>query len=420
MSTPFLYVVRGMFRSACCSARRSMSTGLSSLSGLKVLELGQLIAGPFATRVLADHGADVIKIEPPDREGRSGGDPLRQWRVVRDGTSIWWSSIARNKRSVTLDIRVPDDRDRIRELIDEADICVENFRPGFLESMGLDYENLSKTNKGLILCRVSGYGQSGPLKDSPGFAAVAEAMGGLRYLTAEPGRMPVRCGVSLGDTLAALHGVIGILLALQARNASVCDAHPKGVGQVVDVALYESVFNCMESLISEYSVLGVSREPSGAALPGIAPSNSYNCSNGIVLVAGNGDSIFKRLMLAIGRNDLANDPGLCGNAGRVARVTEIDGAIAAWTQLRTVNDVLSILNAADVPVGKIFSAEDIAKDSHYRARNMVIEEKTRSGVPILVPGIVPHLSRTPGKLRLPAPHLGEHTADVLQRTKKIT
>jgi formyl-CoA transferase len=258
---------------------------------------------------LADFGAEVIKIEPPAKEGKPGGDPLREWRLLHNGTSVWWQVQSRNKRSVALDLKDPASRDIVRQLIAEADVVVENFKPGVMEAWGLSHEELSKTNPGLIMCRISGYGQTGPYRELPGFAAVAEAMGGLRHLTAEPGRIPVRCGVSLGDTLAALHGVIGILMALQHRHATVSPQAPKGRGQVVDVALYESVFNCMESLLPEYSAFGAVREPAGSALPGIAPSNTYACSDGWVLVAGNGDSIYQRLMHAIGRDDLGRDPG---------------------------------------------------------------------------------------------------------------
>ena len=305
------------------------------LAGLRVLELGQLIAGPFAAKTLADFGADVIKIEPP-----GAGDPLRQWRLLKDGTSVWWQVQARNKRSVVLDLKDPAAQDIVRQLADESDVLIENFRPGALEGFGLAPETLMARNPRLIVLRVSGYGQTGPYRDKPGFGVVAEAMGGLRHLSGEPGQVPVRVGVSIGDTLAALHGVIGILLALQERQRS-------GRGQVVDVALYEAVFNCMESLLPEYSAFGAVRQPAGSALPGIAPSNAYRCSDGFVLIAGNGDSIFKRLMAAIGRDDLGRDAQLADNTGRVARVAEIDAAIGAWTARRGVADVLAVLEADD-------------------------------------------------------------------------
>ena len=379
------------------------------LAGLKVVELGQLIAGPFAAKTLADFGAEVIKIEPP-----GAGDPLRQWRLLHNGTSVWWQVQSRNKKSVALDLKDEASRELVRRLVDEADVLVENFKPGVMEDWGLGYERLSATNPGLIMLRISGYGQTGPYRDRPGFGVVAEAMGGLRHLSAEPGRVPVRVGVSIGDTLASLHGVIGILMALQHRHASVTAEAPKGRGQVVDVALYEAVFNCMESLLPEYSAFGAVREPAGSALPGIAPSNAYRCADGWVLIAGNGDSIFKRLMTAIGRDDLGRDPALAGNAGRVARVTEIDAAIGAWTASRAVVAVLDALNAAAVPAGRIYTAQDIADDPHYRAREMLRRVTTADGLSLEVPGIVPKLSLTPGAITRRAPTLGEHTEDVLK------
>ncbi len=378
------------------------------LAGLKVIELGQLIAGPFAAKTLADFGAEVIKIESP-----VGGDPLRQWRLLHQGTSVWWQVQSRGKKSVALDLKDEASRDIVRALIREADVLVENFKPGVMEAWGLGYEALSAANPGLIMLRISGYGQTGPYRDRPGFGVVAEAMGGLRHLTAEPGRVPVRVGVSIGDTLAALHGVIGILMALQHRHASVSADAPKGRGQVVDVALYEAVFNCMESLLPEYSAFGAVREPAGSALPGIAPSNAYACADGWVLVAGNGDSIFKRLMAAIGRDDLGTDPALAGNAGRVARVAEIDAAIGAWTAPRAVEEVLAALNAATVPAGRIYTAKDIAEDPHYRARGMLEHITTADGLALEVPGIVPKLSLTPGAIGRHAPRLGEDTEAVI-------
>ena len=389
-------------------------TPFGPLAGLKVIELGQLIAGPFAGKTLGDFGAEVIKIEPPASDGKPGGDPLRLWRLLHNGTSVWWQVQSRNKKSVALDLKDPESRDIVRRLIDEADIVVENFKPGVMEAWGLGYEDLASRNPGLILCRISGYGQTGPYRELPGFAAVAEAMGGLRHLTAEPGRVPVRCGVSIGDTLASLHGVIGILMALQHRHATVSAQAPKGVGQVVDVALYESVFNCMESLLPEYSAFGAVREPGGSALPGIAPSNSYACVDGWVLVAGNGDSIYRRLMHAIDRDDLGLAPDLATNTGRVARVQEIDGAIGAWTQSRRVDEVLEVLQAAQVPVGRVYTAKDIAEDPHYRARGMIERITTADGLSLDVPGVVPKLSLTPGRIGRLAPALGQDTDTVLQ------
>ena len=374
---------------------------IGPLSGLRVLELGQLIAGPFAAKTLADFGADVVKVEAP-----GSGDPLRQWRLLKDGTSVWWQVQSRNKRSVVLDLRDPAAVDIVRRLALEADVLVENFRPGALEGFGLDPQALLQDNPRLIVLRISGYGQTGPYRDKPGFGVVAEAMGGLRHLSAEPGRTPVRVGVSIGDTLAALHGVIGVLMALHERQRS-------GRGQVVDVALYEAVFNCMESLLPEYSAFGVVRQPAGSALPGIAPSNAYRCADGHVLVAGNGDSIFKRLMQAIARADLAFDPQLAGNSGRVARVAEIDAAIGAWTAPRTVAEVLAALDAAQVPGGRIYTVADIAADPHYRERGMLEEITLDDGSRLAVPGIVPKLSRTPGRHRRNAPALGQDTDEVL-------
>ncbi|MGY4831537.1 CaiB/BaiF CoA transferase family protein [Sphaerotilaceae bacterium SBD11-9] len=379
------------------------------LAGLKVLELGQLIAGPFAAKTLADFGAEVIKIEPP-----GAGDPLRQWRLLHQGTSVWWQVQSRNKKSVALDLKQPEARDIVRRLAAECDVLVENFKPGVMEAWGLGYDALSAANPGLIMLRISGYGQTGPYKDRPGFGVVAEAMGGLRHLTGEPGRVPVRVGVSIGDTLASLHGVIGILMALHHRHASVSPEAPKGRGQVVDVALYEAVFNCMESLLPEYSAFGVVREAAGSALPGIAPSNAYPCQDGWVLVAGNGDSIFTRLMKTIGRDDWASDPTLVGNAARVARVQEIDAAIGAWTGTRSVAAVLEALNAAQVPAGRLYTARDIAEDPHYRARGMIERVTSADGLSVEVPGIVPKLSATPGGIARRAPTLGEDTGAVLR------
>ena len=381
----------------------SNTANTQALQGLKVLEMGQLIAGPFAAKTLADFGAEVIKIEPP-----GNGDPLRKWRLLKDGTSVWWQVQSRNKRSLALDLRAPEGQALVRQLAAEADVLIENFRPGALEGWGLAPDDLLAANPRLIVLRISGYGQSGPYRNRPGFGVVAEAMGGLRHLTAEPGRVPVRVGVSIGDTLAALHGVIGILLALQHRHAS-------GQGQVIDVALYEAVFNCMESLLPEYSAFGAVRGAAGSALPGIAPSNAYRCQDGAyALVAGNGDSIFRRLMTLIGREDLAQDPALADNAGRVARVEELDAAIGAWTAQRSVEDVLRALEGAEVPSGRIYTVADIAADPHYRARGMLHEVTMDDGSTLTVPGIVPKLSATPGGHRRNAPVIGQDTDAVLR------
>ncbi len=375
----------------------------AALGGLKVLELGQLIAGPFAAKTLADFGAEVIKIETPGT-----GDPLRKWRLLKDGTSVWWQVQSRNKRSVALDLRQPEAQDIVRSLAAECDVLIENFRPGAMEGWGLGPADLHRLNPGLIMLRISGYGQTGPYRDRPGFGVVAEAMGGLRHLSAEPGHVPVRVGVSIGDTLAGLHGVIGILTALQHR-------HRTGEGQVIDVALYEAVFNCMESLLPEYSAFGAVRGPAGSALPGIAPSNAYRCQDGAyALVAGNGDSIFKRLMSVIGRADLGNDPGLAGNDGRVQRVAELDAAIGDWTAARGVDEVLAALEAASVPAGRIYTVADIAADPHYQARDMIAPVALDDGSALDLPGFVPKLSRTPGSHRRNAPRLGQDTAAVLR------
>jgi formyl-CoA transferase len=374
----------------------------NALHGLRVVEMGQLIAGPFAGKTLGEFGADVVKIEAPE-----GGDPLRNWRLTKDGTSVWWQVSSRNKRSIALDLRAAEGQQIARQLIAEADVLIENFRPGTLETWGMGWEVLSKTNPGLVMLRISGYGQTGPYRDLPGFGAIGEAMGGLRHLTGEPGRVPVRVGVSIGDTLAALHGTIGVLTALYHRRVN------GGAGQVIDVALHEAVFNVMESLIPEYSAFGAVREAGGSALPGIAPSNAYRCSDGYVLVAGNGDSIFRRLMDAIGRPDLGAAPDLAHNPGRVARVTEIDAAIEQWTLARRVDEVLETLGRARVPAGKVYTAKDICEDPHFRAREMILTQHTRDGYDIEVPGVVPKLSATPGTLRSPAPHLGDDTDSVL-------
>ena len=376
--------------------------GAGALNGVRVVEMGQLIAGPFAGKTLGEFGAEVIKIEAP-----GAGDPLRNWRMIKDGTSVWWQVQSRNKKSVALDLRQLQGQALARDLLKEADVLIENFRPGTLEAWGMSPEELHALNPGLVILRISGYGQTGPYRDLPGFGVVGEAMGGLRHLTGEPGRVPVRVGVSIGDTLAALHGTIGVLTALYHRKVN------GGKGQVIDVALHEAVFNVMESLIPEYSAFGAVREAAGSALPGIAPSNAYPCEDGWVLVAGNGDSIFKRLMQTIGREDLGNAPDLANNAGRVARVQEIDEAIAAWTRVRSIQDVLDQLAAARVPAGRVYTAKDICEDPHYRARDMILQQSTRDGYSLEVPGIVPKLSATPGTVRSSAPKLGDDTDAVL-------
>jgi formyl-CoA transferase len=372
------------------------------LAGVRVLELGSLIAGPFCAKTLGDFGAEVIKVEPPGE-----GDPLRRWRKLRNGTSLWWHVQSRNKKSVTCDLRRPEGQEIVRRLARRAHIVVENFRPGALEKWNLGWDALSRENPKLVLVRISGYGQTGPYRERPGFGAIGEAMGGLRHITGFPGQPPVRPNLSIGDTIASLHGVMGALLALR-------EAEKSGKGQVVDVALYESVFNCSESLLPEYDAGGYVRERSGSALPGIAPSNLYPCRDGAyVLIAGNADSLYRRLMSAIGREDLRDDPALARNDGRAAQMERIDDAIGAWSSKLSQQEVLREMEKAEVPAGKIYSAADIAADPHYAARGMIQSIVAGDGEPLKVPGIVPKLSATPGAIRSAAPKLGEHTDEVL-------
>lgn len=375
------------------------------LKGLKVIELGTLIAGPFAGKLLAEFGAEVIKIEAPD-----GGDPLRSWRKLHQGTSLWWYLQARNKKSVTINLKHKDGQEIVRRLARDADIVIENFRPGTMEKWGLGWDALSSLNPGLIMVRVSGYGQSGPYRDRTGFGAIGESMGGLRYVTGDPGRPPARVGISLGDALAAMYGVIGALTAVYHRKVN------GGNGQYVDVALYEAVFSMMESMLPEYTMTGFIRERSGGALPGIAPSNTYICRDGkYVVIGANNDSIFKRLMITMERKDLADDPGLANNTGRSQRAEELDQAIGAWTARYNLDAVLEKLEAAQVPSGKIYNIQDIVEDLHYRARNMIQEFALKDGEKITLPGIVPKLSESPGDTRWLGPELGAHTAEVLTR-----
>ncbi|GGX49667.1 CaiB/BaiF CoA transferase family protein [Undibacterium squillarum] len=384
-----------------------------ALSGIRVLELGTLIAGPFCARMLAEFGADVIN---------DGGDPLRQWRVLKDGTSLWWSVQARNKQSLTLNMKTEQGRQIARELALQADIIIENYRPGVLEKWGLGYEALRAINPALIMVRLSGYGQNGPMRDMPGFGAVGESMGGLRYVSGHADRPPVRVGISIGDSVAALHGVIGAMMALRHRdvtggrwNGKAGTELQAGQGQMVDVALYESVFNLMESLVPEYDVAGVVRERTGGALPGIVPSNTYTTQEGDNLViAGNGDAIFHRLMLAIGREDLAHDTQLARNDGRVPRTAEIDQAIQDWCSTQTVDAALVTLRAADVPVSKIFSVRDMLQDPQFLARNMFEQHQFADGTPVKLPAVTPKMSATPGGTRWMGPQLGEHNHAILQ------
>ena len=371
------------------------------LSDLKVVELGTLIAGPYCARLLAEFGAEVIKIETPGE-----GDPLRKWRKLHEGNSLWWYAQSRNKKSVAVNLRDPDGQAIVRNLAKDADIVVENFRPGTMEKWGLGYEALSKDNPGLVMVRISGFGQSGPYKDRPGFGAIGESMGGMRYITGYTDRAPVRVGISIGDSLAAMFGAIGALTAIHHRAQS-------GKGQVIDVALYEAVFAMMESMLPEYGMGGFVRERSGASLPGIVPSNTYPCGDGnYVVIGANADSIFKRLMRAIGRPDLADDPTLASNDGRVKRTEELDRVIGEWTASHDLDHVLAILEKAEVPSGRIYSIADILADMHYQARGMVERHKL-GDKEVLLPGIVPKLSRTPGATEWIGPKLGEHTGEVL-------
>jgi formyl-CoA transferase len=380
-----------------------LSARPAPLQGLKVIELGTLIAGPFCTRMLAEFGAEVIKIESP-----AGGDPLRKWRKLHDGTSLWWYAQARNKKSVTLDLKQPEAQDIVRRLARDADVVVENFRPGAMEKWGLGWNELSAINPRLVMVRLSGFGQTGPYRDRPGFGAIGESMGGLRYVTGHPDRPPVRVGVSIGDSIAALHGVIGALMALRHRDVN------GGRGQYVDVALYEAVFNMMESVLPEYGMFGFVRERSGASLPGIVPSNTYITRDGkYVVIGANADSIFKRMMAAIGRRDLADDPALAHNDGRVARTEEIEQVIAGWVATHGMDHVLAVLEKADVPSGKIYDIADIAADAHYAAREMIRDHRLADGTSVKLPGVVPKMSETPGDTRWVGPALGEHTAEVL-------
>jgi len=378
-------------------------SGSFPLQGIKVVELGTLIAGPFCARLLAEFGAEVIKIESP-----AGGDPLRKWRKLHEGTSLWWYAQARNKKSVTLDLKHPDAQEIVRRLVKDADIVVENFRPGAMEKWGLGWDELSKINPRLVMVRLSGFGQTGPYRDRAGFGAIGESMGGLRYVTGHPDRPPVRVGVSIGDSIAALHGVIGAMMALHHRNMN------GGRGQYVDVALYEAVFNMMESVLPEYGMFGFVRERSGASLPGIVPSNTYvTRDDKYVVIGANADSIFKRMMNAIGRADMANDPSLAHNDGRVARTEEIEKVIGDWVAANDLDRVLAILEKADVPSGKIYDIADIANDAHYAAREMIRSHRLKDGKSVKLPGVVPRLSETPGDTRWVGPALGEHTAEVL-------
>ncbi len=373
------------------------------LAGLKVVELGTLIAGPFASRICAEFGAEVIKVESPD-----GGDPLRKWRKLYEGTSLWWFVQARNKRSITLNLKHEEGREVLKKLLAEADILIENFRPGVLEKLGLGWDVLHALNPKLVMVRLSGFGQSGPMKDQPGFGAVGESMGGLRYITGFEDRPPVRTGISIGDSIAALWGVIGALMALRHREVN------GGQGQVVDVALYEAVFAMMESMVPEFDVFGFIRERTGNIMPGITPSSIHTCADGKhIQIGANGDAIFQRFMRAIDRHDLADAPDLADNAGRDARRDELYGVIDRWAASLPLSEVEALLVRAEVPASRIYSAEDMFADPQFLAREMFLSAQLPDGKPFRMPGIVPKLSDTPGGVEWTGPQLGEHNAEVL-------
>jgi crotonobetainyl-CoA:carnitine CoA-transferase CaiB-like acyl-CoA transferase len=371
------------------------------LEGIRVLEVGQLIAGPFTGTILAYFGAELIKVEPPGK-----GDPIRSWRIVRDGTSLWWRSIGRNKKCVTCDLKRAEGRDLVRRLALASDVLIENFRPGTMERWGLGPADLKPENPGLVYARISGYGQTGPYAARPGYASACEGIGGLRYVNGHPGQAPVRPNLSLGDTLAGVHAALGVLLALLRRERG-------GEGQAVDVAIYESVFNMLEGVVPEYDGAGVVREPSGSTLTGIVPTNTYRCRDGrYVVIGGNGDSIYRRLMMAAGRADLADDPRLASNAGRVSHEDEIDQALSEWAGTLDAKDVLDRLENAEVPSGPIYSVADMVEDPHFQARGL-FEPVEVDGESLALPAMVPKLEDTPGATRWPGPEIGAHNDEGL-------
>ncbi len=377
-------------------------TNKKPLSGYRVIELGQLLAGPFAGALLAYFGAEVIKVEPP-----GGGDPLRNWRVLKDGTSLWWRSLGRNKKCITLDLKTEKGRELVAQLIDGADVLIENFRPGVMEKWGLGPERFKTSNPGLVYTRISGYGQTGPYAHKPGFASVCEGISGFRYVNGFPGDAPVRPNLSIGDSIAGLHAAFGVALALLSRQSS-------GEGQTVDIALYEAMFNLLEGVIPEYDGAGVIREPSGTTVTGIVPTNTYRCADGkFVVIGGNGDSIFKRLMEAAGRPDMASDARLADNAGRVAHEADIDYALSAWCGSLTSTDILERLDNARVPAGPIYNAEDMLADPHFNERGL-FEQVEINGEPLKIPGMIPKLSNTPGETQWPGSEVGSHNEEVLE------
>ncbi|WP_323154668.1 CaiB/BaiF CoA transferase family protein [Pseudomonas alvandae] len=376
---------------------------MTALSGIRVIEIGTLIAAPFAARLMAEFGAEVIKIESLGQ-----GDPLRKWRKLHEGTSLWWYLQSRNKKSLALNLKSAEGIAIVKQLAESADVLIENLRPGALEKLGLGWDVLHALNPKLTLVRISGYGQTGPYRDRPGFGAIGEAMGGVRYTTGDPQSPPARMGVSLGDSLASMHAVMGALMSLLRVKTG------QGDGQVVDVSLVESVFNVMESLVPEYAMLGHVRERSGGALPGIAPSNTYpTADGGYVVIAGNSDPIFKRLMIAIGRPDLGENPAFAHNDGRVTECEQLDRAISEWSIRLPIDAVLDTLEKAEVPAGRIYSVEDIVSDPHYQARDMILDAQLPGGAAVKMPGIVPKLSATPGTVNWQGPSLGQHTQAVL-------
>ena len=381
------------------------------LQGVRVIELGNLVAAPFAGKIFSEFGAEVIKVEEPKR-----GDALRNWRIMHEDTSVWWYVQSRNKKSVTANMREKEGQEVVRSLIEQADVVLENFKPGTLEKWGLGYEAIKQNNPSIIFTRISGYGQTGPYKEKPGFGSVAEAMGGLRYLTGYPDRPPVRVGIAIGDMVAGLYAVIGTLIALRAREH---DEEKKG--QMVDVALYEAVFSLLEGILPEYDLTGTIRERTGSTLPGIAPSNTYECKDGKhIVIGGNGDRIFQRLMVAIGHEEFAHDERFATNQGRADHVEMIDAIIEDWTKQYSIKEVQHRLDAASVPVAPIYSIEDIAHDEHYKARDMLKEVTLSDGEKLIVPGIVPKLSGTPGEIDWNGPKLGEHNEDIYEKLVGLT
>ena len=378
-----------------------MADAARPLEGLRVIELGQLLAGPFTGTILGYFGAEVIKVEPP------AGDPIRGWRVVRDGMSLWYRSLGRNKKSVTLDLKSERGRELVMELLATADVVIENFRPGAMEKWGLGPDAVKARNPGIIYTRISGYGQDGPYSSKPGYASVTEGFGGFRYVNGEPGEAPVRPNISLGDTVAAIHAALGVALA-------VIQKHKGGEGQVIDVALYESVFNLMEGVVPEYDGGGVVREPSGTTVTGIVPTNTYRCDDGkYVVIGGNGDAIFKRLMVSAGRSDMAENPAMADNAGRIVHEQEIDAALGEWCAAHSSTHIINELEEVRVPVGPIYSVEDMLADPHYNARGM-FEQVEIDGEPLKIPAIMPKLSATPGRTDFPGGAIGANNDEVLQ------